>query len=106
MKKILSASLMFAAVCGSGCNKKKDYRCIADNAYSGPVVIIKDCTGTYIRYLKKDYKVCNSEVLQYYVNGSAVNATFSETSYCSTLPMYICNMYHENEGVITINCVW
>lgn len=51
--------LFILLVAGLGaCGKTKD-----------SMVIVRDCTGTYLRYQKKDYHVCNPEKLQIYPDG-------------------------------------
>lgn len=105
MKKILLISFVLPALLSTGCKKNKDSNCSMKGNYSGAVKVIKDCTGTYIRYKEKDYKVCNEEVLKYYTNSSLVTVSFNKITSCPDQPLYICNMYHENEGFITISCL-
>ncbi|MFA6152370.1 MAG: hypothetical protein WC716_13685 [Chitinophagaceae bacterium] len=105
MKKILIFTLILFSLCSAGCNKRNSSQCIESGGYSGPIQVIKDCTGTYIRYLEKDYRVCNEDVLKYHNNGSRATLTFFKVDSCSELPLYICNMYHQNEGLVTVSCI-
>lgn len=99
----LAVFIMFSLVSVTSC-KKNDGNC-NNAAYSGPMQVIKDCTGTYLRYQQKDYMVCNSAILSAYGSGSWVIAGFNLTTYCPTMPIVICNMYHAYEGVANVICI-
>lgn len=105
MKKILISSCILSFAFGIGCNKNNASECRANGGYSGPVQIIKNCTGAYIRYLGKDYRVCNDELLKYYADGSQASVTFSPAGDCSQGDRYLCNMYYFYEETVTISCI-
>lgn len=105
MKKILLSSCILSFAFGIGCNKNSNPVCPANGGYSGPVQVIKNCTGTYIRYLGKDYRVCNEELLQYYPDGSRATATFSPAGDCSNGDRYLCSMYYYYEETVNISCI-
>ena len=44
--------------------------------------IITDCTGTYLRWDGKDYKVCNLEKVSSFPSGTTVAATFKKIIEC------------------------
>lgn len=105
MKKILLTGFILSALLSTGCNKKTDPPCPVNGGYSGPVQVIKNCTGTYIRYLGKDYRVCNDELLRYYADGSHATVTFSPAGDCSNGDRYLCNMYYYYEETVSITCI-
>jgi hypothetical protein len=45
--------------------------------------IITDCTGTYLRINRKDYKVCNLEKTENINHGQAVEVTFKKIDECN-----------------------
>jgi len=47
--------------------------------------IITDCTGTYLRFNSKDYKVCNLEKTENYTYGQTVEVTFKKLDECDGL---------------------
>ncbi|MFT7344164.1 MAG: hypothetical protein ACI9XP_000747 [Lentimonas sp.] len=44
--------------------------------------IITDCTGTYLRFDSKDYKVCNLEKTENYTHKQTVEVTFKKMVEC------------------------
>ena len=61
--KILAASLIcLLSMCACEKNCKS-------------MLVVRDCTGTYLRVADKDYHVCNTEKLAKYSNGETVNAS-------------------------------
>lgn len=62
------------------------------------MTVIKDCTGSYLRYDGKDYHVCNVEVVENYDSGMEVEASFKKINECSVGNATVCDMYHQNEG--------
>ncbi|MGB0932777.1 MAG: hypothetical protein ACPGU5_00750 [Lishizhenia sp.] len=68
--------------------------------------VTRDCTGTYVTIIDKDYRVCNLEVLSNYEIGSSVLIEYTEISECQIQDsLIVCAMYHENEGWIEITDV-
>ncbi|MNJ92939.1 hypothetical protein D3C87_106140 [compost metagenome] len=72
-------------------------------SYSSATVI-RDCTGTYLRVLDKDYHVCNIEKTAPFENEQKVLANFNLIKECKneTLVASTCLMLHVNEGLINI----
>jgi hypothetical protein len=102
MKYLFIASITLASLLQVGC-KKTDGPCRGQ--YSGSMQVVSDCTGSYLRYQQKDYKVCNTAALAGYNSGDWVSASFNKIASCSNDPGYICQMYHENEGFVAVLCI-
>ncbi len=66
--------------------------------------VVKDCTGTYLRWDGKDYRVCNLEKVVSFANGETVTATFKRINNCngSGDEEIVCAMVHANEGWIEV----
>mgnify|MGYP003575855342 CR=1 FL=1 len=96
MKKALLAAafITLAASC-----KKQDQQ---------SATIVRDCTGTYLRYQGKDYQVCNLEKLSSYADGAVVSANFRKIDRCtgSANDAIVCYMFHPNEGWIEVEKVY
>ena len=67
-------------------------------------IVIRDCTGTYLRVDKLDYAVCNLSSLTSYEDGSAVRVSFTRLSECSPNAI-ACMMLHPNEGYVKVTGV-
>ena len=85
MKRIfilLTVGLFFFASC-----KKK---------YTSTTIVIRDCTGTYLRIDDIDNPVCNSGVLKNIADGETVNATYKKVDdgKCADRNNPICYMLH------------
>lgn len=66
------------------------------------MTVIKDCTGSYLRFHGKDYQVCNLESVLDYESGTEVKASFKKTDNCPDSDDAICELFHENEGWINV----
>lgn len=65
--------------------------------------IIKNCTGTYLKVLDKEYKVCNVKKTTTFEDQQQVLANFSLTKECkSDFSGAICAMAYPFEGLINI----
>jgi len=64
--------------------------------------IIKDCTGSYIRFADKDYHICNGDKVDGLDSGTKVMVSFKKISSCSEGFFIVCRLYHENEGWVKI----
>jgi hypothetical protein len=61
--------------------------------------VVKDCSGTYLRYKNEDYQVANREVLAKYNDGDWIVASFySLSEYHGNPDEVVCALYHENKG--------
>jgi hypothetical protein len=66
--------------------------------------IVRDCTGTYLRFDSKDYRVCNHDKLASYPDGKKLVVSFKKVNQCngSAADEIVCYMFHENEGWIEV----
>jgi major membrane immunogen (membrane-anchored lipoprotein) len=87
MKKILFLVLVSLLI---SCGKK-----------GGTMMVVGDCTGVYLQYHNKDYKVCNKEMLSGFKSGTIVRASFRKIRKCETRG-FECMMAHENEGYVEV----
>lgn len=73
------------------------------DSYSN-ATIIKNCTGTYLRVLDKEYKVCNVKKTATFEDQQKVLANFSLTKECKSEDFSggICAMAYPFEGLINI----
>jgi hypothetical protein len=65
------------------------------------VTIIRDCSGTYIRWNNKDYHVCNYEKIADYADNLVLTVDFYKISSCNDTSA-VCELYHQNEGPVFI----
>jgi hypothetical protein len=66
-------------------------------------VVVRDCTGTYVRVEGKDHLVCNRDKLKAFETGDTVRVRFKKTTYCQELKdEIVCMMYHEHEGMVKL----
>ena len=66
------------------------------------MMVVKDCTGSYLRLNEKDYHICNIDIVDDIEDGSVVRASFIKIDNCSESDEVICMMYHANEGWIEV----
>lgn len=85
MKKIVYAIFIFIAFLSAKPDQKET------------ITVIKDCTGKYLRIDKKDYPICNSEVVSTIANETKVKATFEKigNTKCPERNQAHCQMVHE-----------
>lgn len=81
------------------------FGCKKDNYFAATVV--RDCTGTYLRWQDKDYHVCNTEKTEPFENGARVKTLFNSIKECNSpvIGQPVCDMYHQNEGWIEISII-
>lgn len=77
MKILHSITAIFLVLTVFACTKELD----PDPGTSATVVI--DCTGTYLQWDGKDYKVCNLEKVSTFQNGATVKVDVKKTEGCS-----------------------
>lgn len=94
MKKLALAFAFFFLLTLFACEK----------VTSEKMTIVKDCTGTYLRYDGKDYHVCNIEEMAGFADGETVTATFKRVENCTSISSDIinCKLLHANEGWIEV----
>lgn len=66
--------------------------------------VVRDCTGTYLRWEEKDYHVCNLEKVEPFAHGTKVRVLFKSIHECkgSAVGVPVCEMYHPSEGWIEV----
>lgn len=87
-------------------NRKYQWRFTHPEERNGSVTLLRDCTGTYIRWQGKDYRVCNIKKVASFPDGSAMTATFKSIDYeeCNGAAKdeIVCTMLHISEGWVEI----
>lgn len=63
---IMYSVIFFTITTLSGCKKESNIN----------VTVVRDCTGTYLRWDGKDYQVCNLEKVSSFSDGRDAIATF------------------------------
>ena len=91
MKKIFILTLLSLFFIITSCSK----------ITSEEVEIVKDCTGSYLKFNNKDYHICNEEIVNGFNNGDIVEASFRRIDECNNTGA-ICMMAHKNEGWIKV----
>ena len=78
------------------------FSCKKNSDKSGTVV--RDCSGTYLRFENKDYHVCNLEKVAPFEDGTVVTANYKQLDACngSGNNQIVCAMYHPHEGWIQV----
>jgi len=66
------------------------------------MTIIKDCTGSYLRFNEKDYHICNIEIVEGLEDGTEVEASFEKIDNCPESNNAVCEMLHKNEGWVNV----
>jgi len=67
------------------------------------MTVIKDCTGSYLKFNDNDYHICNFEILDEFESETEVEASFNKIESCTNIDsLVVCLMYHENEGLINV----
>jgi hypothetical protein len=94
MKNIIPLLISFSALLCLACTKEQ-----TDN-----MIVIRDCTGTYLQKEGKDYQVCNLEKVQAFADGAEVKASYKKLNECkgSGADQIVCMMYHQHEGWIEV----
>ncbi|MFO0322118.1 MAG: hypothetical protein ACK504_06800 [Bacteroidota bacterium] len=95
MKQIIYIATIFTLLTFFACKKVKNEA----------MTVIRDCTGTYLRFKGKDYHVCNLEKVSSFEDGTEVTATFKKIKECSSISGGYCLKFHENEGWINVEKV-
>jgi len=86
---LLSLTLLVA------CNKVNDQA----------VVLERNCTGTYLQFNDKNYKVCNTDKTAPYEDGQTLTASFRKISDCPSDSGFICQMAFPYESWIEVKSI-
>ena len=67
-------------------------------------MIVRDCTGTYLRMKSTDYKVCNLKKVAAFETGTTVSVSFKKIPECNGdgNPSAVCELFHQFESWIEI----
>jgi hypothetical protein len=91
MQKLMKGIALILLLAFSGCQKTTGIK----------GVLVRDCTGTYLKIDNKDWQICNKEKVAMIEDGTEVTASFRKISGCDQRDV-ICMMFHASEGWITI----
>ena len=71
------------------------------------MTVIRDCTGTYLRWDGKDYQVCNLEKVSSFPDSAAVTVIFKKMNKCGSAKDidFSCSMMHPNAGWIEVHTI-
>ena len=70
--------------------------------FLGEMEVVRDCTGTYLKYQKSDYRVCNRGKLEQFSSGTRIYASVKKVEKCKDLNYLDCYMYHPHNGLIAV----
>ena len=65
-------------------------------------ILIKDCTGAYLRINNQDFYITNYEIVDNIETNTYINANFKNKKESEQKFIAICMMHHETAGVIEI----
>ena len=70
-------------------------------------VLLRDCTGTYLRIKNTDYKVCNLKKVADFESGTTVSVSFKKIPECNGDGNFeiLCKMLHHFESWIEVEGV-
>jgi hypothetical protein len=99
MKRILLASAIAAsaALFSFATSEQKMKKPLA--------TLVRDCTGTYLRFGTDDYLVCNKQDLLSVPDGSSVGVKYKKVKKCPPTDEMVCMMYHEHKGIVYVTKV-
>ncbi len=70
------------------------------------MTVIKNCTGTYLKYKDDNYKVCNSELLDSFLPNHPVTASFNKIKERKNFEdQIVCEMAFEFKSVIEVTSI-
>lgn len=97
LNRFLISILLTLAAMFSSCKKELNQT----------VTVIRDCTGTYLRFDGKDYQVCNLETVASFTDGATAKVAFKRIGECngSAKNLIVCHMLHPNEGWIEVRSI-
>lgn len=74
--------------------------------YSQSASIVRDCTGTYLRWKNADYYILNDEITDEFNDAEEVNVTFKDVTKNTDKLTFEnesnCMLYHAIEGIVEI----
>jgi len=70
--------------------------------FTRKVPLVRDCTGVYLTLSKGDYEICNTELVESYLNGSFVKVKYRKVDDCPPETMPNCSLAHESHGFVEV----
>ena len=67
-------------------------------------VLVRDCTGSYIRLEDKEFLICNQKKVSFIETGTKIEVVISQVSEC-TQEGIVCMMLHEHDGFVKVERV-
>jgi hypothetical protein len=67
-------------------------------------IIVRDCTGTYVRINNQDFFVCNKEKIADFKDGEDVKVSVQTLDGCNSNDV-VCMMFHESAGFVKVKQV-
>ena len=94
MKSILFIFLSFIIISLFACKKVNNRE----------MIVVHDCTGSYLRFNDKEYRVCNLESVNDFEHETIVKASFNKIDTCtgSAIDVIVCTMLHKNDGWVNV----
>lgn len=89
IKKLMFIALLPLALVSCGKLKQRE------------MLVVRDCTGTYLRLDDRDYKVCNTNATDIFVEGTMVRAAVQTNASCND-DGYYCEMYHQYDSRVRV----
>jgi hypothetical protein len=67
-------------------------------------IIVRDCTGTYLRHDGMDFHVCNIDKVESFANSETISVTFKKLGTCNgtATGSIVCDMLHISDGWIEV----
>ncbi|GAO42730.1 hypothetical protein [Flavihumibacter petaseus] len=67
----------------------------------------RDCTGAYLRWKDKDYKICNAESVASFTGNTSVEVIFHEVNNCTGTGNFqiTCDLYHPYVNYIEVEAI-
>ena len=63
-------------------------------------IVIKNCTGSYLRFEDNDFKICNPEIIESYQRGEGITVKIRYNDQCSY--DFECYLHFPFEGSVEI----
>jgi hypothetical protein len=93
MKNLIIVAVCIIYIVSAACQKRI--------SAAKQAIVVRDCTGVYLRMEEKDYLVCNVSLLEGKENGASVHVFFRKIDECLR-PEARCLLFHPAEGIISI----
>lgn len=82
--------VLFAWLSISGCT----------DSHTQTAIVIKNCTGNYLRYEDNDFKICNQDIIASHPEGDVVIVSIRYNDQCSD--DFACNLHYPFAGWVEI----